>query len=183
MKLLRYRAFISVGVTVLLLLSSLSAAGYYAWTYLERAEVVLVDIEPKYARLLGWQRSDAPLRKAVLESFNSLKRWSYPEEQDPAKAGNDVQQRARHAAEVGGMSIVSSQVLPPASENGPSRIPVSLTVEGSLQSLQATLSGLFADSPALFVDSLNMHSIDKGDLKQPQQVTVTMVVYSLLRQP
>ena len=62
MKLLRYRAFISVGVTVLLLLSSLSTAGYYAWTYLERAEVVLVDIEPKYARLLGWQRSDAPLR-------------------------------------------------------------------------------------------------------------------------
>ena len=81
------------------------------------------------------------------------------------------------------MTIVSSQVLPARVENGMEQIPVSLTLEGGLQSLQMTLASLAGDTPALFVDTLSLRSIDRGDPKQPQQVSATMVVMSLRIQP
>lgn len=81
------------------------------------------------------------------------------------------------------MNIVSSQVLPPRVEGGVEQIPVSLTLEGPLQSLQATLANMTGDRPAIFIDTLGLRSIDKGDPKQPQQVSATLVVISLRMQP
>lgn len=183
MSLVRHRAAISVGLTIAIVVAILVAAGFYAWERQQAAESALADIEPRHARLLGLQGSDVPLKKAVLGAFEGLRRWAYPSDQDPGKAGNDVQQRARRAAEVGGMNIVSSQVLPPRVEGGVEQIPVSLTLEGPLQSLQATLANMTGDRPAIFIDTLGLRSIDKGDPKQPQQVSATLVVISLRMQP
>lgn len=183
MNLIRHRAFISVGLTFVVLAAALTLAASYAWDRYLAAQAVLEEIEPRYARLLGLQGADAPLKKTVLDAYASLRRWAYPAEQDPGKAGNDVQQRARRAAEAAGMNIVSSQVLPARIENGIEQIPVSLTLEGGLQSLQMTLASLASDTPALFVDTLGLRAIDRGDPKQPQQVSATMVVMSLRIQP
>ncbi|TYC60129.1 hypothetical protein ETQ85_06365 [Zoogloea oleivorans] len=183
MSLIRYRALISVGGAFCIVLASLAAAAWYGWERYLQAEVALQNIEPRYARLLGLQMADAPLKKAVIDAYAGLRRWSYPSDQDVGKAGNDVQQRARQAAELGGMTIVSSQVLSVRVENGLEQIPVSLTLEGALQSLQATLAAMTGGAPALFVDSLSVRAIDKGDVKLPQQVSVTMVVVSLRVQP
>ena len=81
------------------------------------------------------------------------------------------------------MNIVSSQVLPVRLENGVEQIPVSLTLEGGLQGLQMTLAALAGDAPVLFVDTLSLRAIDRGDPKQPQLVSATMVVMSLRIQP
>jgi len=183
MSLVRHRAAISVGLTFAVILGVLVAAGLYAWERQQAAESALADIEPRYARLLGLQQSDVPLKKAVLGAFEGLRRWAYPADQDPGKAGNDVQQRARRAAEVGGMNIVSSQILAPRTEGGLEQIPVSLTVEGTVQSLQATLANMTGDRPTIFIDTLSLRAIDKGDLKQPQQVSANLVVLSLRMQP
>ncbi len=183
MSLTRHRAAVSVGLTVAVVLAVLAAAGLYAWERQQAAESALADIEPRYARLLGLQKSDVPLKKAVLGAFEGLRRWAYPADQDSGKAGNDVQQRARRAAEVGGMNIVSSQILPPRMDGGLEQIPVSLTLEGPVQSLQATLANMTGDRPAIFVESLGLRAIDKGDPKQPQQVSANLIVLSLRMQP
>lgn len=183
MNLVRHRAVIAVGLTVFVVVGLLSIAGIQVWERQKAAEEALADIEPRYARLLGLKGAEAPLKKAVLDAFAGLRRWAYPPEQESGKAGNDVQQRARRAAEVGGMAIVSSQVLPPRVEGGLEQIPVSLTLEGPLQNLQATLAAMASDSPAIFVDTLGLRSVDKGDPKQPQQVSATLVVLSLRMQP
>lgn len=183
MNLVRYRALISVGIAFGIVAVLVSASLYEGWSRYVDAESVLEEIEPRYARLLGLQKAEAPLKKVVLDAYASLRKWAYPADQDADKAGNDVQQRARHAAEVGGMTIVSSQVLAPRLEGGLKQVPVSLTLEGGLQGLQTTLAAMANDTPALFIDSLSMHSIEKGDPKAPQQVTVIMVVLSLQVQP
>ncbi len=183
MNLIRHRALISVGLTFIIFVGAMALAASYAWDRYLAAQAVLEEIEPRYARLLGLQGADAPLKKTVLDAYASLRRWAYPAEQDAGKAGNDVQHRARRAAEAAGMTIVSSQVLPARVENGMEQIPVSLTLEGGLQSLQMTLASLAGDTPALFVDTLSLRSIDRGDPKQPQLVSATMVVMSLRIQP
>jgi hypothetical protein len=63
------------------------------------------------------------------------------------------------------------------------QIPVSVTLEGGLQSLQMALSSMSGETPVLFVDTLSLRAIDRGDIKQPQQVAATMVVMSLRIQP
>jgi general secretion pathway protein M len=183
MNLIRHRAVVAVGVTVAVVIAAVAVAAGYAWERYLAAQAVIEEIEPRYARLLGLQGADGPLKKTVLDAYASLRRWAYPAEQDSGKAGNDVQQRARKAAEASGMNIVSSQVLPVRLENGVEQIPVSLTLEGGLQGLQMTLAALAADAPVLFVDTLSLRAIDRGDPKQPQLVSATMVVMSLRIQP
>ncbi|WP_347248998.1 type II secretion system protein GspM [Zoogloea sp.] len=183
MSLIRHRAVIAVGVTFVVIAAVVALAAGYAWERYLAAQAVIDEIEPRYARLLGLQGADAPLKKSTLDAYADLRRWVYPAEQDSGKAGNDVQQRARRVAETAGMNIVSSQVLPVRVENGVEQIPASLTLEGSLQGLQMTLAALSGDAPVLFVDSLSLRAIDRGDPKQPQLVSATMVVMSLRIQP
>lgn len=183
MNLIRYRAPIAVGLTVLLVLGALGLAAGLAWERHLHAQAVLEEITPRHARLLGLQGADAPLKKTVLDAYAVLQRWIYPPEQELGKAGNDVQQRARRAAEASGMTVVSSQVLPARNEGNVDQVPVSMSLEGGVQGLQMTLAALSAEKPVLFVDSLSLRAIDRGDPKQPQLVSATLVVMSLRIQP
>lgn len=183
MNLIRHRALIAVGLTVLLVLGVIGVAASQAWGRYLQAQAALEELEPRHARLLGLQGADAPLKKTVLDAYALLQRWIYPPEQELGKAGNDVQQRARRAAEASGMTVVSSQVLPARNEGAVDQVPVSLTLEGNVQGLQMTLSALTGEKPVLFVDSLSLRAIDRGDPKQPQLVSATLVVMSLRIQP
>lgn len=174
MNLLRHRAVISVAVTLGLILGLLAAAGWYVLSWHDAAEARIEEIEPRHARLLGLKNADAPLRKAVLDAYGQLRHWSYAPDQDVVKAGNDVQQRARRAAEAGGMSIVSSQVLPPRTEGKLELVTVTLTLEGTLTALQSTIVAMEKDSPVLFVESLSMRMAERGDPKAPQQVSAVL---------
>lgn len=183
MNLIRYRALISVVATAVLVVGVIATIVGYGWERYLRAQAVLEEIEPRHARLLGLKSVDAQLKKAVLDAYAQVVRWAYPPEQDVGKAANDVQQRARRVAEAAGMTIISSQALPPRVENGFEQIPVSVTLEGGVQSLQMALSSMSGETPVLFVDTLSLRAIDRGDAKQPQQVAATMVVMSLRIQP
>lgn len=179
MNLVRHRAAISFFSVLGLALGLLSVAGWYGFAHYESSQARLAEIEPRHARLLGLQKADAPFRKAVLDAHAHLQRWMYPADQDVGKAGNDLQQRARRAAEVGGMGIVSSQVLPPRVEGKTELVTVTLTVEGTLQALQLTIAAMERDAPALFVDSLSIRMVEKGDPKLPQQVVAAMGLVSI----
>lgn len=183
MDLIRHRALVSVVVAGALFFGAIAGMALYVRDRYLKAQAVLEEVEPRYARLLGLNVVDKALKKSVLDAYSQVLRWAYPPEQDVGRASNDVQQRIRRIADVAGMSVVSSQVLPTKLESGLEYIPVSLTMEGGVKGLQATLAAMASETPVLLVDSLSLRPIERGDPKQPQSLVATMVVTSMRVQP
>lgn len=158
MNLLRRRAVVAMAVTLGFVLSIVLLGGQYVvrkhvWA-LERLE----EIEPRYARLLGMRDASAQLQQGLAQARTALPRLGYTADRDAAQVGNDLQQLARRALQTAGLSVTSSQVLPPRGEAGFERLGVSLQAQGALSGVQVALAALQTQVPRILFDSVVLQS-------------------------
>jgi len=158
MNLLQRRALISVVVTLGAIAVAVLVAGQYVVRKHLWAAERLEEIEPRYARLLGLRDAAPQLEEGLKQARAALPRLGHSAERDAAQVGNDLQQLARRAVQVAGLTVTSSQVLPPRGEAGFERIGVSLQAEGALSGVQVALAALQAEVPRLTFDTLVVQS-------------------------
>lgn len=152
----------------------------------QAAEQYLVDMEPRYARMLGLQKQRAELDAALAQAKAQRTEYVYPSAEDAAQTGNAAQQRARDIFSSAGLQIISSQVLPAKVEKDVERIPLSVRADGDLLALQTALVGLSGESPVILLDDLNIQSQNfgngSGDDKKPTRLSIQFSL-SVLREP
>lgn len=156
----RNAIFLITGVLVCLVL------GGFAIFVLQKHNAAaqrIADAEPRYARLLGLQQQSAELDAAVQYSKRLRAQYVYPATEDAAQTGNAAQQRIRDIFSGAGLQIVSSQVLPAKVEKSVERIPLSVRVEGDLLALQSALAVISSQSPAIFLDDMDVQSQGFGN--------------------
>lgn len=170
-------------VTLALLAVPLVMAGAYVFQKHRWAQARLAELEPRYARLLGFEANQDELAKTSENARSLLSKFAYPASQDVTQAGNDAQQRVRSIFSAAGLDIVSSQVLPPKQEKSFDRIPVSVRAEGRLLALQTALVGLSSQSPAILIDGFTVQTIGAVRADVPQRLGIQFNLSVLRERP
>jgi len=154
MNLLQRRAFVAVAVTAGALLLVALLGGQYVLRKHQWADGQLAEIEPRHARLLGLREAGPRLEEELKQARAALPRLGYAADRDAAQVGNDLQQLARRALQAAGLSVTSSQVLPPRGDAGFERIAVTLLAEGALSGVQLALAALQSETPRMIFDNV-----------------------------
>lgn len=162
MNVLRQRAVVSVAVTLGAALVLALLAGQYVVRKHLWATERLEEIEPRYARLLGLQAAGPQLEESLKRARAVLPRLGHGPDRDAAQVGNDLQQLGRRALQAAGLSVTSSQVMPPRAEAGFDRIAVSLQGEGALSAVQVALAALQAETPPVLFDGVILQSTHRS---------------------
>lgn len=137
----------AIGIGLALVANELSYR--YQW-----ANDTLAELEPRYARLEGLKHVSSEVDMSLTVVTEYLARRTYPPDMPADRAGTDFQQRMRALAEASGMNVAGSQILPPKVGSGFQAIPISATVEGTIESLRQLLVALPGEVPAVQVDSM-----------------------------
>ena len=177
------REKLALVVTLALLAVPLVVGGAYVFQKHRWAQARLAELEPRYARLLGFDAHQSELAKTSEQARSLLGKFTYPASQDVTQAGNDGQQRVRNIFSAAGLDIVSSQVLPPKQEKYFDRIPLSVRAEGRLLALQTALVGLSSQSPAILVDGFTVQTIGAVRADVPQRLGIQFNLSVLREQP
>ena len=183
MKLNIRRESATVLIMLALLALPLMVAGFYFYQKHQWAENRLDEVEPRYARLLGLEASSEDLSKAQAHGQKLIAQYVYPQEEDTNQTGNTVQQRIRSILVAAGLDIASSQVLPAKEEKGFERIPLSVRAEGEMVSLQAALTGLVTENPAILIDTLVVQGYGAPSKNGVQRLSVQLNLIVLRRRP
>lgn len=161
----------------------LGGGTYYALQKHQWAAQRMAEIEPRYARLLGLEGSQAELQQTRRAVQAYLERNAYPATRDASQTGTEVQQRVRNVATVAGLSIVSSQVLPAKPEGPFDRIPLVLKLEGEIGALQAVLVVLANEAPLIHFDGFSVRTIGAVRADAPQRLDIQLNLYVLRVRP
>ncbi|MDR0702877.1 MAG: type II secretion system protein M [Azoarcus sp.] len=154
LRFLRSRAALAVGLSVLVVLVPvLFAAGYLMHQWLS-ASAALEQGEPRLARLMGLRDAAQQVREAREAAESALLMAAYSSEMPADRAGTDLQQRLRTAADSIGVAISGSQVIDGKTENGFEQVVVAMSFEASHEQLQQLLQMLAQQTPTVYVDSL-----------------------------
>lgn len=167
----------------LVLLLPLGVLGAYLVAKYNWAEAKLAELEPRYARLLGLEASKAKMAAAMAASTQLISRFVYPSTFDISQAGNDAQQRIRDITTSAGLSILSSQVLPPKSESRFDRVPLAVRLEGELPALQAALVVLSSQTPAINFESFAVQTYGAVRADVPQRLSIQFSAFVLRAKP
>lgn len=170
-------------VLAVLILLPIAGAGFYVLNKQRWAAERLAEIEPRYARLLGLEGSQAELQQARRAVQGYVERHAYPATRDATQTGTEVQQRVRNVAAVAGLSIISSQVLPAKAEGGFDRIPLVLKLEGELGALQALLVVLASEAPIIHFDGFSVRTIGAVRADAPQRLDIQLQLFVLRARP
>ena len=163
----------AIQVLLLLLLAlPLVVAGFYGWQKYQWAQDRMAELEPRYARLLGFESHRAELDLAETRVRAMLTQYAYPGSMEVTQAGNDAQQRVRGIFTQAGLDLVSSQVLPPKLEKQFDRIPLTVRLEGDLVALQSALVVLSGQSPAILVDGFSAQTVGVVKAEMPQRLAI-----------
>ena len=172
------REIVTGALFSLVLLMPILAGGYVLTKY-RWAEEKLAELEPRYARLLGLEASKAQMTQAMVDSAAFVSRFAYPASLDVSQAGNDAQQRIRSITTGAGLSIASSQVLPPKSETYFDRVPLTVRLEGELPALQAALVVLANQAPAIHFESSIIQTYGQVKADTPQRLVLQFNLFVL----
>ncbi|MDR2093434.1 MAG: type II secretion system protein M [Azoarcus sp.] len=155
-RLLRSRAALAVGLSVLVVLVPvLFAVGYLMHQWL-LASAVLEQGEPRLARLMGLRNAAQQVRQAREVAESALLTAAYSDEMPADRIGTDLQQRLRTATDSIGVAISGSQVIEGKTEDGFEQIVVAMSFEASHGQLQQLLQMLAQQTPTVYVDSLTL---------------------------
>ena len=116
----------------------------------------LAQIDPRYARVAGLLQSSEQLTKADQAIKASLADFLYPAEGDAGQVGNQTLQRVRDLASGRGLRVASSQVAAPREDQGFDRIGLSMRVEGDWEQMQALLTELARQRPAIYSQTMQI---------------------------
>lgn len=172
------RQLASVLLAALLLLPVIAAGAYLLHKH-QWAAQRLAELEPRYARLLGLEASQAELAQAQRAAQSHLARFAYPSTRDVNQTGAEAQQRLRNIATVAGLTIVSSQLLPAKTEGQFDRIPMVVRLEGELGALQAVLVVLASEAPIIHFDGLSIQTIGAVKPDVPQRLNIEFKLFVL----
>ena len=143
-------------ITVAVLLLPVVLAGLYVADKHRWAQDRLDELEPRFARLMGLGARRDELQQIRTQAADMLARHTYTTELDVTQAGNDAQQRIRQIFSQAGLSIVSTQVLPPKTEPHFDRIALVVRADGELLALQSALMVLDNQKPSIFIDEMTL---------------------------
>lgn len=118
----------------------------------------LSDIEPRVARLRGLLEAQGDIKAALIGAQGQLAQYAYAADTESTRAAADMQQQARRAAERAGLSVVSSQALPPKSEGGLEIHTLTLNVQGSYEGVVSVLEALARQKPRIQIDGLTLQT-------------------------
>jgi general secretion pathway protein M len=118
----------------------------------------LADIEPRFARVAGLLQNNARLSSADKTIKASVDRFLYPAEGDASQIGNQALQRVRDIATAKGLRVSSSQAAAPREDQGFDRIGLSLRVEGDWEQIQALLTELARQQPAIYSQTVQINA-------------------------
>ena len=118
--------------TALLVLLPLVVLGVYVAKKHMWAESMLSQMEPRFARLKGLDLQRDDIDKALARAVRTRSEYIYPAAQDAVQTGNAVQQKVRELLTTAGLTVVSSQVLPPKEDGGFDRISLAVRAEGEM---------------------------------------------------
>jgi general secretion pathway protein M len=122
----------------------------------------LAEIEPRYARVAGLLQNSERLTAADKAVQASLTDFLAPAKGDAGQLGNLTLQRVRDAASARGLRVSSSQVAAPREEQGFERIGLSLRVEGDWEQMQALLTELARQRPAIYSQTVQISAQGGG---------------------
>lgn len=139
-------------------------------------------LEPRIARLAGLVESEEVLKESSGRVGSRIVDLVYSAEEDHAAVAADLQKNVRELIAATGLTVSNSRILAPQSDDKFDRIGLSLTVNGSMASLDVTLEELAAFAPLLLVETLeirpNRTSRRSSDVAE-QTVTANMQLLSL----
>jgi len=173
------RRSLATGLLVGLLLLPVFGAAAYLLHKHQWATERLAELEPRYARLLGLEASQAELAQAQRTAQAHLARFAYPSTRDVSQTGAEAQQRVRNIATIAGLTIVSSQVMPAKTEGQFDRIPLVVRLEGELGSLQAVLVVLASEAPIIHFDGMSIQTIGAVRPEVPQRLNIEFKLFVL----
>jgi general secretion pathway protein M len=153
------RVVLFQSLTVLVLAGLVVFASYTTWAKHDRAQGILADLEPRYARLQGLLERQADMQAMDAKAKELLLQMAFPATQDLAKTGNDAQQRIRSLFADSRLDVISIQISPGKAEGDFDRISISLRAEGTLTDVQAALGRLADQSPVILIDSMLLQTV------------------------
>ena len=175
-----------VGGAAVLLLAGILTVAYVLVGRMLWANDTLAVIEPRYARLAGLREVRTEIETGLTQVQATLGRYAYPASMNGDRIGTDLQQRVRRVAEAAGMSVSGSQILPVRPADGFTHVPVSVSAEGTLESLRNMLAGLAAESPTIQVESIVIQSVARRRARgapEDQRLAVQMNLAAIHLQP
>ena len=150
-------------LTAAVLLLPVAGIGFYIFKKNTWAQSILVQFNPRYARLKGLDEQKVPIEETLIRSIGIRSEYVYPSSQDAAQTGNAAQQKIRDLLTAAGLTVVSSQVLPAKSEKGFDRIPLTVRAEGELIAVDTALSVLNEQLPVLLLTDVEVRN--QGNLQ------------------
>lgn len=185
------RPHLVVGLTVGAVLLACLYAIVQFWL-LRAAYVDEIDsIRPRTARLLGIEQSAEALARAGARAESLLEEVAYAGGSDSAANAATMQQEIRELMTSAGMSIATSQILPPQQEDGYERLRLDITVEGNVNQLDRALEELAAARPLVFIEAARVkhfhgagsasyrRHVQSGNPEDPRKLTARFELFSL----
>ncbi|WP_353234889.1 type II secretion system protein GspM [Diaphorobacter ruginosibacter] len=183
MKQLSRQDIILMVLTIVVLLIPFMVLGSVLLEKTAEAQSQLDRVEPRFARVLGIQRSADQLDSGLKNVNDRISTFVFPDEMDATQAGNAAQQSVRSVLTTAGMSVVSSQVLPTKTDQGFERISLSVRAEGELIHLQAALAVLPSLTPVILMDGVNIQVTGRQTADKPQRLAAELKLSVLHRKP
>ena len=144
--------------SALVLALPLVVAGTYIAKKHVWAQARLLELEPRFARLRGLDSQREEIDEVLARAIKIRSEYVYPASQDAAQTGNSVQQKIRDLLTAAGLTVVSSQVLPPKDEKGFDRIPLSVRAEGELLAVDSALTVLNEQLPVILLTDVEVRN-------------------------
>lgn len=144
---------IASGLVVLFLIAQV-------WMFTTEGWREIKSSEPRIARLKGYQAYQPALKQAASDAERVLSRLAFDSDGGQSQTGARLQQLLRGFAEVAGLTVRGSQLMPSAEQAESTEGFLVLTVELRMQGLPAALDSflgdVYAHTPTLKVTELSM---------------------------
>jgi hypothetical protein len=101
----------------------------------------------------------------------------------PAEVAASMQDQLRRAVADAAGRVRSTALASEAKEHGFYRVTAHFSIEGTLETLQATLGASENARPALFLETLAVHTNGAGDADKPPALTMELDVSGYMRSP
>lgn len=183
------RPHLVVGITVAAVLLACLYAITQFWMLRAAYAEEIANIQPRTARLLGIEQSAEALANAGERAESLLDEVAYLAA-DSATNAASMQQEIRELMTAAGMSIATSQILPPQQYDGYERLRLEITVEGNINQLDEALEELAAARPLVFIESARVKQmrmgggsyrrhVQSGNPEDPRKLTARLELFSL----
>jgi len=152
-------------LAALLLLLVAACAAVFTVRVHARAAQTLAQIEPRYARINGMLQNQQQIEQANQALETNFARYVYPENGDASQIGNQALQKVRDLATARDLRVVSSQSQQAKQDTDHpelDRIDINVRIEGEWSALQTLLAELTRQTPAIYLDTMQLTSQGGG---------------------